>query len=203
MKKYKVLIFDFGDVIGFNPASQIFKSISKKFGVKSSLIRKVVSELAPKVQTNQLPEKLFWKEMSRRLGVRSDHELKKVWIKTYEKNVKLNQEVIDLLKRLRKRYKLCLLSNTTTFHKKASFRKVLEKIFDVIIYSCDVGMRKPEKEIYLLLLEKIREDPKNCIIIDDKIENLKYPKRLGMKVIHFKSPKQLEVQLKKIGIKFR
>jgi len=203
MKKYKILIFDFGDVIGSNPASQIFKSISKKFGIKYSLIKKVVSELAPKVQKNKLSEKIFWRELGKRLKIKNTYELKRTWMKVYEENIKLNQDMISLLKKLKKRYKLCLLSNTTKFHKKASFRKKLEKLFDIIVYSCDVGIRKPEKEIYLLLLKKIKEDPQNCIIIDDKIENLKYPKKLGMRTIHFKSSNQLKRQLKKIGIDFR
>lgn len=203
MKKYKVLIFDFGNVIGSNPAPQIFRSISKKFSVKESLIKKVVSKLVPDVQTNLLSEKLFWKEMSKKLKIRSDSELKKIWIRTYEENVKLNHQMIALLKKLKKSYKLCLLSNTTKFHKKVGFRKILEDIFDVIIYSCDVGMRKPQREIYLYLLKKIKEDPKNCIIIDDEIENLKYPETLGMGIIHFKSLKQLKTQLKKMGVNFR
>ncbi len=204
MRKSKVLIFDFGDVIGSNPASQIFASISKKFGVKYSLIEKVVSELAPKVQKNQLSEKAFWKELSKRLKIKNIYELKKVWMKAYEENVKFNRRLIALLKKLReKKYKLCLLSNTTKFHKKASFRKTLENFFDIVIYSCDVGMRKPEREIYLFLLKKINKSPQNCILIDNKIENLKCPKELGMKVVHFKSAKQLEKELKRLGINLR
>jgi putative hydrolase of the HAD superfamily len=121
----------------------------------------------------------------------------------YRKEYKINKEMIELIKQLKKRYKLCLLSNTPKFHKKlkASFRKLVEKLFDVIIYSCDVGSRKPEKRIYLFLLKKLRIKPQECAIIDDNIKNLGYPKKIGMKTIHFKSTKQLKRRLRILNIK--
>jgi hypothetical protein len=57
----KVIIFDYGDVIGKNPASYIFKAISRRFGIKSDEIKKEVSKFVPKLQKNHIPENVFWK----------------------------------------------------------------------------------------------------------------------------------------------
>jgi putative hydrolase of the HAD superfamily len=194
----KVIIFDYGDVIGKNPASYIFKAISKKFSIKIDKIKEEISRFAPKLQKNHIPENIFWKKLAKNLGIKSSSELKSIWMGEYEKHSKINKKIIFLIRRLKRMgYKVCLLSNTTKFHKRASFRKLLKREFSVIIYSCDVKMRKPEKSIYLLMLKKLKVKPEECLIVDNEKKNLYYPKKMGMKTIHYKSLQQLKSQLEK------
>ncbi|KAF0985201.1 hypothetical protein FDP41_000240 [Naegleria fowleri] len=62
---------------------------------------------------------------------------------------------------------------------------------DLIVWSCDVNHAKPEKEIYEILLERIRKHvnsdihPSQVCFIDDKDRNIEAAQQLGITTIHF------------------
>jgi 2-haloacid dehalogenase len=76
-------------------------------------------------------------------------------------------------------------------------------LFKDIVVSADEKIIKPESEIYELLLRRNKLDPKNCIYIDDKQENLIPAQNLGMATIEFTSPEQLTTQLEEHGVSTR
>ena len=61
-------------------------------------------------------------------------------------------------------------------------------------------MRKPYKEIYELLLNRFDILADTAVYIDDNERNLKPPREMGLHTILFKSPSQLEEELKELGI---
>jgi HAD superfamily hydrolase (TIGR01509 family) len=54
-----------------------------------------------------------------------------------------------------------------------------------------VNLRKPDPKIYLLTTRRLGLNPKACIFIDNEKQYLKPAKKLGMKVVLAKSPKQV------------
>ena len=56
-------------------------------------------------------------------------------------------------------------------------------IFDQAVISGDVGMHKPEPEIYLLACERLGVEPANCVFVDDLRENVAGAERVGMTAI--------------------
>ena len=76
----------------------------------------------------------------------------------------------------------------------------LRKYLNAFFSSCFVGARKPGADIYCRALEMTQRAPGECIMIDDRPENLEAPRRLGMHVIHFQSPAQLRNELATCGI---
>ena len=65
------------------------------------------------------------------------------------------------------------------------------KIFSGILISGDVGLIKPDPEIYKLAIKKFSLVPKNTVFIDDKLENIKAADELGFQTIHFMNPKEI------------
>ena len=61
----------------------------------------------------------------------------------------------------------------------------LNEIFDEVIVSGDVGLRKPDEKIYTLLLERLKAPPKDCVFVDDKLRNLQPASELGINTIRF------------------
>ena len=59
----------------------------------------------------------------------------------------------------------------------------LDGIFDKCVISRDVGIRKPNKDIYIKFLEETKIDAEQCIYIDDRETNLVQPRELGMHTI--------------------
>ncbi len=149
---------------------------------------------------NRINEAQYWELCERDLGVKiNSRELRKVLLSAYKEQ----KEVTVLVKRLRKKYVLGLLSDMPK-----EWAEWLEKKFhifenfDEIVVSGFVGITKPNPKGYQLMLKKLGLQAKECIFIDDIAHNLDYPQKLGMKTILFENAKQLRRELKRLGIKF-
>ena len=98
------------------------------------------------------------------------------------------EERVELLKRLKENYRLILTSNTNDFHLKAirkyteeKFGKdILDDLFHACYFSHEVGIRKPHKDFYELIIKKQNLQPENCLFVDDKPENLVEPSTFGI-----------------------
>jgi 2-haloacid dehalogenase len=111
---------------------------------------------------------------------------------------------VSILKRLKQAgYPLYGLSNWSaeTFphaRKKYNFFDV----FDDIVLSGEVGIVKPEPEIYQIMLNKIGRPANECLLIDDSLPNIHQAQKMGFVVTHFQSPEQLEASLRNLHIHF-
>lgn len=63
-----------------------------------------------------------------------------------------------------------------------------KKLFDVFVESREVGLRKPDPEIYKICLRKLGVEAHEAIFLDDIGANLKSAKELGMKTIKVTDP---------------
>ncbi len=73
-------------------------------------------------------------------------------------------------------------------------------LFDATLYSFEIGLSKPEKEVYKVILERLRAKPSECIFIDDNETYLEGARKLGIATIHFESAEQLKKQLENLGV---
>ena len=99
-------------------------------------------------------------------------------------NVKLNIKMVELLKNISKFYTcVCLTNNFKNMHS-SSFENIKHN-FSLIIESCKIGLRKPEKEIYTYVLKVLKVSAKEILFIDDLGINLKPAKELGFQTYKF------------------
>lgn len=83
-----------------------------------------------------------------------------------------------------KDYKLFLLSNTNENHieyikHNVSFYEDFKKCFDGFYLSHEIGMRKPNSDIFEFVLDKNQLQPEDCLFIDDTKENTETASKLG------------------------
>lgn len=99
----------------------------------------------------------------------------------------LNTDTVSLLKELKKRsFKIVVLSNCYDSVLERRIKQFdLDDIFDDVIISYKIGMIKPNKDIYEYAYKKICSERDDVYFMDDQEINLKSPKELGWKVIHF------------------
>ena len=108
----------------------------------------------------------------------------------------LPAERLTYLKFLRKNFKVHLLSNTNSIHIEAFNNYLLEEHpnldwfaqFDKVYYSYEIGLRKPNKDIYEFVLQENNLKPHECLFIDDLKANLNGAGHLGMHTIWAKNP---------------
>jgi len=112
-----------------------------------------------------------------------------------------NEGMDALLKKLKKKYPLYVISNTNAMHFNHVCKnyKIL-KHFKRLFPSHLVGYRKPDRKIYEKVLKKIRYRPEETVFVDDVKSFVDGAKNVGMNAIHFKNAKQLTRELKKYHI---
>jgi len=105
---------------------------------------------------------------------------------------------IELLKELKTRYKLYLLSNTNIIHYNyyiPEFRHLFgldfELLFHKVYWSFKIGMRKPDPDPFLLLIKNEIIRPEETLFIDDTIQNIRTAKSIGFHAVHLQ--KGLEI----------
>jgi epoxide hydrolase-like predicted phosphatase len=62
-------------------------------------------------------------------------------------------------------------------------RATLEELFDTVVISGEVGMRKPSPEIYALAAERLGREPERIVFVDDLPGNLKPARAIGMATV--------------------
>ena len=116
----------------------------------------------------------------------SDQEIDKAWNAML---LDIPQDRFSWIEALKKDYQLCILSNTNVIHVE-SFHQIFgeqtpykhpSEIFDQLFYSCYMGKRKPDSDIYTEVLEKMNIMPEEAVFYDDKQENIDTAVSLGIK----------------------
>jgi len=108
----------------------------------------------------------------------------------------LNQRMITLGRRLQKRYRTALLSNATVYLDTLLAEHGLTTVFDVIVNSARVCVRKPDPKIFGLTVQRMGLAPRQCLFVDDKVRNTTAAQAVGLRTIVFRSAAHLIRQLK-------
>ena len=123
--------------------------------------------------------------------------------------IELPDTRIKLLEVLKSRYDLFLLSNNCELHVAYSERSFVQKkslpdyndqYFLRTFYSHEMGMIKPNPDIFQHVLNVANIDPETCLFVDDIEENVLAAKNLGFKVLHLTKFDQLDQTLIELGI---
>ena len=139
-----------------------------KLKTEKEMLESMVAGLPFSVTENQL-EKL--------VEIRNDR---------YRKSLtEIHQDIISTLKELKDNgIKLCLVSNADIIDKKYWGISPLKDYFDAVIFSCDVGIVKPDVKIYQLAMGKLNVSPVESIFVGDGGSNELYgAKAAGMTTV--------------------
>ena len=128
-------------------------------------------------------------------------ELRKIWLDDFQKKNSINEEIVEIVKRLRKRYKVALLSNTNMTHNEVVKNMGIYHLFDAVILSYRVGMSKDKPEIFRLMASKISVKEDQCVFIDDTKLFVQTAAAVGMKTIRYENPVQLKKELESLSVK--
>lgn len=111
-----------------------------------------------------------------------------------------NEEMLAFYRDLRDRgLRMALLTNNVR-EWEPLWRSMLpvDDVFEVVVDSGFVGMRKPEPEIYELTLERIGLPAEACVFVDDQDLNCEAARQLGMAAVHFRTTEQAIAELEAV-----
>ena len=183
----KAIIFDMGGVIalGYHKVEKEFK---KLYGHPYSTFEKM--RIHKKWNKGEISADEFVEYISRRYIITTNREsLVRFWTESYKKNIYYDKRILKLVKKLKTNFKVYCLSNTINEH--AVNDKKYQKIFDRVFLSSEIGMRKPNREIYRYVLKCIGYKPEEYIFIDDKKLYIEAAQKMGIICIQYKAYVQL------------
>jgi putative hydrolase of the HAD superfamily len=111
----------------------------------------------------------------------------------------LDNELVDYLRSLHKRYKMGVISNALSNVRSAIADKWhMTDAFDAIIISAEVGVMKPDARIFHIALQSLGVQPAEAVFVDDFAHNVAGARAVGMQAIQFHSPEQTRLELEAI-----
>jgi HAD superfamily hydrolase (TIGR01509 family) len=90
---------------------------------------------------------------------------------------------IDALRHLSQRYRMLLLSNTNEVHWQLC-QSQLDGIFERVFLSYEMGMVKPDKAIFMRMIDESRLTPAETLFIDDSEANCRTAENMGIRTLH-------------------
>lgn len=105
--------------------------------------------------------------------------------------IKMPEERVAFLKEIKKRYRLFLLSNTNEIHEKEFVRNITEafgknilhELFEKVYYSHYSGIRKPDTEIFKMILKENQLAAEETLFIDDSPQHVEGASRAGLQAL--------------------
>ncbi|WP_275168556.1 HAD-IA family hydrolase [Bradyrhizobium sp. CSS354] len=113
----------------------------------------------------------------------------------------LRPEMVEALKRIKAQFKTGCITNNLPANAIGSmtgrslYVAEVMVLFDHVIESAKIGLRKPDPRIYQLMVETLKVDPNNCVYLDDLGVNLKPAREMGMTTIKVTSGAQAIAEL--------
>jgi epoxide hydrolase-like predicted phosphatase len=103
----------------------------------------------------------------------------------------LNTETADYFRRLRPRYRTAIPSNAAEGGRREENRRYgFATMADVLVYSYEVGIEKPDRRIYEITCRRLGVHPSEVVFLDDLEANVVTASRLGMRAVLFQSTTQ-------------
>ncbi|RJS90381.1 HAD family hydrolase [Candidatus Bathyarchaeota archaeon] len=137
-------------------------------------------------------------EVLRRLKIPVEEEILGHLYEVYRRNftVALIPGVEDLLRRLSGRYRLAVLSNTMSdIPRRFLMAQGLGGLFEVIVCSRDLGIRKPDARAFRYVLDRIGASPRKAVFVGDSLEeDIKGAKSVGMTAVWVRGEREGKVQ---------
>ncbi|ANO47868.1 HAD superfamily hydrolase [Flavobacterium columnare] len=145
-------------------------------------------EINQEFEKGKITEAHFMIELKKRIPNASIDDLRIAW-NTAIADFPLSR--LEFLQKLSHKYKLYLLSNIDEIHIAKfehrvgmTFAREFYQCFEKVYFSSEIGLRKPEKEIFEFILKNHELNPKRTLFIDDEKENTDIASSLGMHVWH-------------------
>jgi epoxide hydrolase-like predicted phosphatase len=198
----RAVISDFGGVLT-NKLIEAFAAFQDETGISMEQLGRAMQRVAQRdgeyplfrLERGELSEPQFLDDLSwgleSELGHRPTlHRFREIYFEALHPNAAM----LELMRELRDRgLRMAILTNNVREWEELWRSKLpLDEIFELIVDSAWVGMRKPDPRIYQLTVERLGDglEPADCLFVDDNELNVEAARALGMTAVRFHSNDQ-------------
>jgi epoxide hydrolase-like predicted phosphatase len=187
----RAVILDVGGVLVHQRGHDERLEWETRLGLPQEGLTRLVfdSPWAARAASGEVSEPDVWKQVGGQLGLRDDQlpELQR----DFWAGEQLDTELVQFIQSLRPRYKIGIISNAWSdvrhFHN-SKFK--MNTWTDVVIYSAEVKLVKPDPRIYQLALERLGVKPEEAVFVDDVLVNVEAARALGIWGVQFQNTAQ-------------
>jgi putative hydrolase of the HAD superfamily len=186
----KAIIFDFHGVVFGKGTWGYYKMAGGDVLIDAEFIDSVLDQFDAGNMTVDNYDKL----LSQRIGISIEE-----WVQLQKKQEVPDEDLLKYIsEELKPNFKIGLISNANIGKVTNNLNKIQQSIFDTILVSAEVGLLKPDPEIFKLGAQKLGVKPQECIFIDDHEPFLEGAKRTGMQTILYEDFEKFKKELEKI-----
>jgi epoxide hydrolase-like predicted phosphatase len=208
MQGIKNVIFDLGGVIINLDLNRTIDAFNKFSDIPFQKIytQATQTELFDLLDTGKISEKEFFSHLKKQINFSGKDEiLFDAWNAML---LNVPEERLDVLVEMKHNYNTYLLSNTCEPHITAFERELyldhgvknFDDYFDKVYYSCRVGLRKPNKEIFEMVLSENNLKPEETVFIDDSAQHVQGAGNCGINSFLLEKNKEIATLLKELKL---
>lgn len=194
-----VIAFDFGNVIHWFDYDRFYRLAAQASSLSADEIRVILTtgDRPPivELECGHISEADYLSLLQNECRIDLDEEqLIDIFVDIFYPN----DYVVRLVDHIQSRYRTALLSNMDAIHFKHYVRhhRIVQR-FETTVFSFEVGSMKPDPRPFQVLLDRISVEPKRCVYVDDRPENLHTANEFGFRTILYEPATDLEAALKK------
>jgi putative hydrolase of the HAD superfamily len=197
--KIEAVVFDFGGVLSLQPEEHHLEDLLRLSGLDRPTFDREYRRQRPEYDRGAIDGREYWSRvLDSRGGTAGEEVIRSLSEQDRTSWTRINREVLRWARRLQEAgVRTGILSNMP--------RDILEWIrghyrwiedFEVGIFSCIVGINKPDPRIYSVCLNAFGLSPSRLLFLDDSVENVEGAGRAGFRAVLFSS---LQDALQRIG----
>lgn len=200
MGRIDAVLSDFGGVLT-SPLLDTFRAFQDSSGISLESLGSAMAAVAERtgahplfeLETGRLTEADFLSALGAELTEQLGREVELHGFgEAYFNHLDPNERVIEYMRSLRGRGHRMAICTNNVREWEPLWRAMLpvDEIFEVVVDSAFVGVRKPEPEIYQLTLERLGVSADTALLVDDIEVNCEGARKLGMQAVWFRSTEQ-------------
>ena len=195
----QAIIFDFGGVLVRTEDRKPRTVLAERLGMTYDELSALIFDSPSAIQAmrGEISALEHWDEVRKSLDLDAEGI---EWVSTeFWAGDALDENLVNVLRSLRPRYTTVLLSNAWD-----DLRPMIEEewkiddAFDRLVISAEIGMVKPDLQIYQWVIAELGVDASQAVFVDDFVQNIEGANAAGMKTIHFQSPDQALQELRSL-----
>jgi epoxide hydrolase-like predicted phosphatase len=182
----RALIFDIGGVlVRDREGAPLHRAWERRLGLAHGTLGDAIwgTPIGARAMVGQVTLHDVWQDMARRYGL-SAQEREQLEIDFFADSV-WDETLLEYARSLRQRFKTGVISDAWLETREAIQDQVNEDVFDVIVYSAEEGICKPDPEIYRRALARLGVEPYEATFVDDRIKNVEGACRLGIHAFQY------------------
>lgn len=192
----RAIVFDIGGVLEYTPRLGIDKQWEAKLGLQPGELDSCLHEVWSTGSIGTITLDEVHTKIGETLRISQeqvDTLMDDIW---REYLGTLNTELAEYFRSLRPKYQTAIISNSFVgAREKEEEHYRFSEICDFIVYSHEVGLRKPDPQIFALACERLGLQPSEVIFVDDHEEVMVSAREMGMHCIEFKDNAQVIAEI--------